>query len=237
MQKTTFIFTFACLVLFSSLAFGHETSPHESHSEDFRKAAIVADKDCKWVAKTVEWDNPEKLESGYSFKLDINGFFVNIPPNAKRVMLFTQGDMAIAYPDKSILYITTQIAPREYNLSSSGNRTNKIAPAEAAEVVFMKTHCDKVPKYKYDAFIWNYSLMTKSAYFENPKSIVTKTESGKLTYYLSDSDGPLASSGRAIITNIEAKNKILLLSATGMAFEDFTKIVFSVTPRTYPSKD
>lgn len=222
------IFT-ACFVI-QPIAIAQKSSK-KSDSDVYREAAINADKDCKWIAKTVKWHDPEKLEPGYSFELEVDGFLINIPPKAKRFVLANNGDIFIYYPNKSVLILSTELLLRSFGLQEYSNRKDRITPIDVADVIFMKTHCDNTPKHEDDAYTWNFALQHKSVYFENPRSI-TKTKSGKLTYYLSDTDAQPRMSGRAIITNDEFKHNILGVNAVNIPFDEFKKIVFSARPRT-----
>ena len=228
-------------ILFSAnTACASEPFKYASESAKYLKQAIEADKACKWIAKTVKWDNPEKMEHGYSFKLHVGEYFINVPSGIRSIIMFRDRELAIVYPDKSTLYLSTQIAPYEYNLNNHSDfRTNKIAPAEVAEAVFMKTHCDKadIPKYEYDKFIWNYAMYKKTEYFGKKGGDIFKTESGKLTYYFAENGYYSPTQGSAIVTNIEKKYDVLMMGSTGMSLDKFKKIVFSVTPATYSKKD
>jgi len=228
MQKLTFIITITCFVLLPSLASGHE--PQTNHSADLRTIAVDYDKGCQWKAKTVKWVILKKEPASDSFRFELEGFIIHIPGGASRFVLSSEGYLFVAYPDKSVLSFAAKLIPDNIRLSILGHSETKISNAELADILFMKTHCDKTPTNERDAQIWNYALVQKLAYFEDAQN-VTKTESGKLTYYLSDNAAPPVMSGRAVITNNNREHNILLVSAYHMTFDKFKSIVFNIIPQ------
>jgi len=203
-----------------------------SDSNEYREMAIQADKGCQWVAKTVKWTNPEQQEQNHSFQLVVDGFQINVPPNIKRLSLQNNGDLFIYYQDKSVLILSTELLLSSFWTADRWDfRDDKIKMKDIADVMFMKTHCDPVPKNINDALRWNFALLNKSMYFEKQVS-VTKTQSGKLTYYLSDSDSQPKMSGRAIVTHDEYKHSVVGLNAFNIPFDKFKQIVFSVREST-----
>jgi len=206
MEKLT-LTLIACLVLMPGLTFGHE--PPVNHSDDFRKIAIDYDKDCQWTAKTLKWATPER---GESFQFEMDGFVINIPARASRFVVSNEGYLTVVYPDKSVLSFAAKLIPDNIRPSILGQPETQFSRAKFADTLFMKTHCDKPPTDKREALIWNYALVQKLAHFEDAQN-VTKTDSGKLVYYLSDNAAPPVMSGRAVITNNKRDHNILVVSA------------------------
>jgi len=226
-MKKTALTIFAYFAWLPSLAFSHE--PQVTKSADLRKIAVGYDQDCKWKAKTVKWATPEQGPVADSFQFEVNGFIINIPGGVKRFMVSVDGYVTVIYPDKSILSFEARFIPDNIRPSILGQPETEISHAKMADTLFMKTHCDKPPANELVALVWNSTLVQKLGYFEDAKN-VTKTDSGKLTYYLSDNAAPPVMSGRAVITNNRLDHKILVMSAYHMPFDKFKHVVFNIIP-------
>lgn len=215
MQKFTLAFIVAQIALFPALA----------------SCAETVTPTCDQVAKQVAYVQPVVKSLGDQRVLDVGFFRVHLPlTDLSRLWLTSEGQLRVLYSDNAMLTLRSHSVPDEFlPWTKRKPGEGKITTTDMADITFMKTDCDKGPAEEVDLKRWKRAIYEKGLYFDNATEVI-KTQFGKLTYYLSN-DNHQGYTGHAFITHSVYRHTTLIITAVGIPYKDFKKIVLNITER------
>ncbi|VAW95632.1 hypothetical protein MNBD_GAMMA21-1505 [hydrothermal vent metagenome] len=209
MKKLT-LTMIACLVLLPGLALGKAPA-------------------CDQIAEQVDYI--QSIAVGDQRILDVGIFRVQIPlKNVSQLGLTSEGHLQVFYAKGEVLTLRTHLVVDEFLHWTARKPTKgKITTADWADITFTKTACDKGPLEPVDAKRWKRAIYEKGLYFDNATEVI-KTQSGELTYYLSN-DSHQGYTGHAFITHSTYKTTTLIMTSVGIPYKEFKRIVLNITQR------
>ncbi|MDO3380126.1 hypothetical protein [Geoalkalibacter halelectricus] len=178
---------------------------------------------CLRTAQMTDW--PSSPQESV-FTMELHRFSLALPSQPKRVARQWGGDVFVAGQDNSLFVfslVTTYGGVEGVPMPQKSN----FSVADSGRFIFTKTVEDSRPEDPNDLWIWLWAIDEKQMFFGKDNPVYTATK-GSLTVYFWE-DIRSKDSARAFIFDSESPECYVRVHARDITFDEFKKIVGSVT--------